>query len=446
MNRISLLLKWTLACLTIVRGHLMSGEFYVDSTELISPTKVLGKVPCAQANNLLSVPSMPIAGSSEVIGTKSRGWLPLGGAHPRVLLADDDEAVCCLLSRILRQWGYQVVIAKDGAEAWRILEQDGSPELVIMDWMMPEIDGLEIARRLRHERSDFYHYILLITGKSDKQDVVRALEVGADDYLTKPFDINELKSRLTVATRILSLQDDLIKAREGFRDQATKDGLTGIWNRAALLSLFSGELDRAARAKTMTGLLILDLDHFKRVNDTHGHLAGDFVLKEVAGRLKGALRSYDFLGRYGGEEFLIALPSTSRNQVCEIAERIRLSMSVQPVLFGNAEIPISVSVGAVEVRPGEMSSLNAVALADIALYHAKRCGRDRAVNCRRSWQELLQSEGNHEKFCNECICSSAMPCTMTAEKPNAILAKKLEPCIIFPFQTGRASRTADFKM
>lgn len=359
--------------------------------------------------------------------------VPPSGERPRVLLAEDDEAVRCMLLAWLEAWGYSVVTAENGEIAWKILMQEESPELLIVDWMMPGIDGVELCRRVRQVESKFYRYILLITGRNNKEDVACALESGADDYLAKPFDVVDLRSRLTVATRILSVQDDLIKARDRLRDQATVDGLTGVWNRAAFLDLFRGELDRAARTRTMTGLLMLDLDHFKKVNDTYGHAAGDAVLKETATRLRGALRSYDFLGRYGGEEFFIALPNASRSQLCEIAERVRHSVVTEPVLYGNIEIAISLSIGAVEVMPSERSALEAIAIADVGLYHAKNAGRNCTVCCQRSWQELLQSKDSNLAFCQECELEQVKQCIVSVpgHSPKRSIEVS-EPWIMYP--------------
>jgi len=161
--------------------------------------------------------------------------------------------------------------------------------------MMPGIEGTELCRRIRSRQRVPYQYILLLTANNDKQDVVRGLEAGAEDYLTKPFEPSELRARLTVGKRILALQRDLIQAREELRFQATHDALTGIWNRGALLNLLHRELERALRSKNTTCILMLDLDHFKNVNDTHGHLAGDAVLKEVARRVVQVVRAYDFV-------------------------------------------------------------------------------------------------------------------------------------------------------
>jgi len=296
-----------------------------------------------------------------------------------VLIAEDDAISRKILQNWLKNWGYQVIIAEDGAKAWDILQEESPPELLILDWMMPGIEGTELCRRIRSRQRVPYQYILLLTANNDKQDVVRGLEAGADDYLTKPFEPSELRARLTVGRRILALQRDLIQAREELRFQATHDALTGIWNRGALLNLLHRELERAVRSKNTTCILMLDLDHFKKVNDTHGHLAGDAVLKEVARRVVQVVRAYDFVGRYGGEEFLIVLPDCKKDQVWQTAERIRAAIAGSPVLTAGLEIAVTVSIGATVSTCGTTDEKETLAAADTALYQAKNAGRNRTI-------------------------------------------------------------------
>ncbi len=309
--------------------------------------------------------------------------LPSGPEQPgslsnSVLIAEDDAMFRKILENWLEHWGYRVVVAEDGAKAWNILQQEGPPQLLILDWIMPGINGMELCRRIREQRNSPYQYILLVTSKDDKQDVVHGLEAGADDYLTKPFDRDELRARLRTGSRILTLQKDLIHARENLRFQATHDALTGIWNRGAIVAMLRRELDRAFRSQGSVAVLMLDLDHFKRINDTHGHLAGDDVLKEAANRVVRSTRSYDLVGRYGGEEFLIVLPGCDSDQLRQAAERIRRTIGDTPMQTLNSSPEVTASIGAT-VCADNNSAEEVLAVADAALYQAKNSGRDRVA-------------------------------------------------------------------
>lgn len=311
-------------------------------------------------------------------GSTSNVFESKPGTVDQVLVADDDPMYRAVLKRWLEEWGYDVTLVPDGAKAWQIMNQETAPELLILDWVMPMIDGTELCRKIRDQEHIPYPYILLVTAKDEKQDVVRGLDAGADDYLTKPFDRSELRARLNVGKRILRLQQELIQTREELRFRATHDVLTGVLNRGALLEMLHRELERGARSRTVTAVLMLDLDHFKQVNDTYGHLAGDAVLREVARRMLDNVRAYDFVGRYGGEEFLIVLAGCDRTQLEQSAERIRIAVAGQPVSAEGSLVQVTVSIGA-SVADGGESDREILTAADTALYQAKVKGRNRTV-------------------------------------------------------------------
>jgi diguanylate cyclase (GGDEF)-like protein len=283
-----------------------------------------------------------------------------------------------VLETLLKKWGHEIVVAKDGLEAVRLLESREAPRLAVLDWMMPGLEGVQVCQRIRQDATRPYMYLLLLTARSQKDDLVRGLESGADDYLTKPFDAQELRARLHVGKRILELQDNLIAAREKLLYQATHDALTGISNRGVCLDALRRERSRQTRESGSFAISLLDIDHFKYVNDTYGHLAGDAVLTEAAQRIKNCIRPYDTLGRYGGEEFLIVLPMADAPGAVCVAERIREAFEAQPVVTEREKISITVSLG-VAVSEGQNSfdAESLLQMADEALYRAKQTGRNR---------------------------------------------------------------------
>jgi len=300
----------------------------------------------------------------------------------KILIADDSIVSRHLLDATLRRWGYEVVVACDGNEAWQILQSENAPKIAILDWMMPGLTGPEVCRRVRAtaKDKDIYTYILLLSSKSQREDLIEGMESGADDYLTKPFDQHELQVRLRPGVRILELQHELISAREELRDQATKDFLTRIWNRSSILDILSRELQRGIRENRPVGLVLADLDKFKSVNDTYGHFAGDAVLREFVRRMSGSIRPYDAIGRYGGEEFLIVLPGCDVNATEKQAERMREALANDPMWFNEEAQLVTCSFGATSWVPGIAATEEAlIRVADDALYAAKRQGRNRVV-------------------------------------------------------------------
>jgi two-component system cell cycle response regulator len=299
----------------------------------------------------------------------------------KILIADDDSISRRLMERTLQHSGYEVVTAEDGRQAAFELSRAGGPRLALIDWMMPELDGPGVCREVRSKHDDSYTYILLLTSKESSEDVVKGLEAGADDYLTKPCHPAELKARLHTGRRILQLEDKLVEAREEMRFKATHDALTSLWDRGAILALLQSELSRSTREPSPVSLLLCDVDHFKQINDVHGHPTGDEVLVEVSTRLLDAVRPHDAVGRYGGEEFLIVLVGCGAEHLKERAEQVRSAISDFPFSTAEGTISVSLSLGAITIESWDKSMLIEPFLKQIdeALYRAKESGRNRAV-------------------------------------------------------------------
>jgi two-component system cell cycle response regulator len=253
----------------------------------------------------------------------------------RILLAEDSAVYRHLISGHLKEWGFDLVIAKDGAEAWNLLQQPEAPTLVLLDWVLPEIDAIELCRKIRQLAvPGGYAYVVLLTGKDGKEDLLEGMQSGADDYLVKPFEPLELKARLLAGKRILNLQRELVEARESLRMAATYDFLTRLLNRGEVVALLDRELIRGKRESRPIGIIMADIDHFKNINDSFGHSAGDAVLSEVAKRMKSDLRVYDGAGRYGGEEFLLILPGCDLATTNRRADKIRQLVSAEAIMIG----------------------------------------------------------------------------------------------------------------
>jgi two-component system cell cycle response regulator len=296
----------------------------------------------------------------------------------KVLIADDDPVSRRILASNLESWDYQVVQAADGDSAWKILAEEDAPRMVILDWMMPGMSGVSLCQRMRELQVDAHTYIILLTVRGEKQDMIYALNTGADDYLAKPFDADELEARLLAGKRVMKLQGQLLSTRKILQEQVSRDHLTGLLNRAAVLDVLDRELARESRDGIPLGLAMGDLDHFKLVNDNHGHLVGDDVLRSAAKSMLASVRPYDSLGRYGGEEFLVILPGCSVNQANLVANRMRQNVVECTEWPSACQEPVTISLGVTSTQGvATKTPESLIEAADRALYRAKDKGRNR---------------------------------------------------------------------
>jgi diguanylate cyclase (GGDEF)-like protein len=299
----------------------------------------------------------------------------------RILIADDDPVSLRMLEKTLQRAGYQVTAVRNGSDAAEGLCQPNGPRLALLDWMMPELDGPAVCRKVREMRNDRHVHLVLLTSRNSKHDIVEGLQSGADDYLIKPFDPAELKARLHTGLRILQLEDNLWEAREKMQYKATHDSLTSLLNRGTIIEMLARELNRSRREKGCITVVLGDLDHFKTVNDTYGHPVGDEVLEEVAKRLLASVRPYDFVGRYGGEEFLILLNNCCEGKSMKRAEAIRAAVGCAPIQTALGPLSITASFGVIAGQFDQEETVEEVLRSvDNALYAAKADGR----NCTRT--------------------------------------------------------------
>ena len=288
----------------------------------------------------------------------------------RILIVDDDPVTRLALERMLTARGWDVTTAADGEQAYAILQREDAPELAIVDWMMPGMSGLELCRKLRETPRGKQTHVVMLTGKREKEDLLTGLEAGADDYLRKPCDIDELHARLRAAQRLIDLQSQL-------RSEANLDHLTGVANRHAVLETLGRVLSNSAREGTPASIALVDVDRFKDVNDCHGHLVGDAALRAVARLLRDHLRPYDVVGRYGGEEFMVVLPKCGLADAFDVADRVRSCVARQSILTSAGPLSLTISVGIASGSGDVVDAEGMIFAADKALYAAKRAGRNR---------------------------------------------------------------------
>jgi len=296
----------------------------------------------------------------------------------KALIAEDNPGFRLALEKLLKKWGYDAVSAVNGKQALELLSRDDAPRLAILDWMMPELDGVEVCRRVREQNREPYIYILLLTAKDTAEELIEGMEAGADEYLRKPVNTQELRVRIRAGRRIIDLQEELVRARELLRKQASRDCLTEFYNRGAMFEVLSRELKRAERESVSLSLIMTDLDHFKQVNDKFGHPAGDAVLREAARRMAACIRPYDAPCRYGGEEFVIVMPGCEIDDAIARAEDIRAKVAATPIHVSEGLIHVTCSVGVTATTgPGRFDSDALLREVDEALYIAKNKGRNR---------------------------------------------------------------------
>ncbi|MCF8107684.1 MAG: diguanylate cyclase [Desulfohalobiaceae bacterium] len=294
----------------------------------------------------------------------------------KILIAEDDVTSRTILTAIVKKWGYEPVAVEDGSRAWQVMQDADAPDLAILDWVMPGMDGLQVCRLIRENLTFNPPYLILLTAKGEKSDIVTGLDAGASDYISKPYDNDELLARIRVGQRMVELQTELLETREALAHKATYDSLTGALNRGAILDGLRKALKRAERRNSNLSIGLCDIDHFKDINDTYGHQVGDDVLRGLVHTIHNNLRDHDLLGRYGGEEFLVVAPHSSGSSEAGLYERLRAQIAGLEVTTKSAVVGITVSIGVASAEQGTSVDLM-LTEADNALYRAKAEGRNR---------------------------------------------------------------------
>lgn len=302
---------------------------------------------------------------------------------PAILLVEDEPTTRMITAQQLRNAGYAVEAVSNGAQALALLKQKFFP-LLLTDWDMPEMDGLALCKAVREAVLEGYVYTIVLTAREGKESVIKGLQAGADDYLTKPPDQTELIARLNTGRRILSLERSLRAANRQNHLLSITDALTATFNRRYLMDSLPKEIERAARYKRPLSVVLCDVDHFKKVNDTHGHQAGDDVLRGFAEILIASTRKdIDWVARYGGEEFLIVLPETNVEDALTFAEKMRIRIAGHPFPTSAGPMRISSSFGVAgydALEDGDRTSVDSlIAYADLCLYRSKETGRNRVT-------------------------------------------------------------------
>jgi len=263
----------------------------------------------------------------------------------KILLAEDDSFTNIQLKKLLLRWGYDIETAFDGEEAWRILQQEKAPQIAILDWIMPKMDGIEVCRRLREREKDGsrYTYVIILSAKTEKQDIVTGMDMGADDYIVKPFDKEECRARLQAGQRIIERLEALHVANKRLLLMSRLDPLTGAMSRNAILDDLDLALYRAVREKKTLSVALVDVDNLKDINSQYGRTAGDLILQAGVRRIHSCLRRTDSFGRCGGDEFLVILLGTPLDSGLGVCRRIQNTVNEMGVVFNGATLSVTVS-------------------------------------------------------------------------------------------------------
>jgi len=299
----------------------------------------------------------------------------------KILIAEDEFSTREGIIKLLGNWGYEPVVTVNGKEAWDALQQADAPKIALLDWLMPHMDGIDVCKKIRaHEsETEVPIYIIFLTMLEEKKYIMQGFEAGADDYIAKPFDFDELRVRLNVGKRIINLQNELKIERDNLAYEASNDCLTRTFNRNFILAMLENEITRASREGTGLSIGLFDIDNFKTINDTYGHQVGDDVLFEVVHRIKSGLRAYDYLGRYGGDEFLLISPGGTAKDMENFYNRIWASVSRHKIPTRNLHVPVTISLGAAMMTAADDNVDSMIEVADKALYQAKKRGRNQVV-------------------------------------------------------------------
>ena len=348
----------------------------------------------------------------------------------RILLVDDDPAIQRLLRRWLEKAGYLVQAVSDGRQAMHMI-QENTPQLLITDWQMPEFDGVTLCQWLRQQHLPNYVYTIFLSSRCSSEDMVTALESGADDFMKKPVVKGELLARVRAGIRVLELESRL-------NTLANTDPLTGLATRRTFFELVEREWSRAQRHLIPLSCVMIDIDFFKRINDTFGHRTGDQTLMSIAKILRQNCRDTDIIGRYGGEEFCVLLPETNEEQALLWADRVRGTISQSSILTDHTPIRVTASFGAAQRLADTNSPEKLVDLADQALLVAKRSGRDRAVGFQAisSSETIRSARGSLDSVVKELAARDVMATILAGLKEDDTVGTAVNYFLRFRFHSA----------